>query len=315
MTGRGNMGKFGVAGLLAASVLACGGVKAVSGTNEVPSQRGGSAPYELLGSEVHQVADTKRGIDYQIYVSLPPGYDANPDKRYPVVYVTDADYGFPMLRLIGRRMNGAGPKVDEFILVGLSYAVGEDTMASRRRDYTPSERGASDAPAGAVHGQGLVYRDYLRDAVLPYVDGKWRTLPDRRIYVGHSYGGLLGAQILLTQPEMFSGYLLGSPSFWFDRKHLIKAAPALLDAHRNIDADVYMYVGEFEALRLGDRRYMQEVDMVADNATFADMLVARNYPGLELNAEVLDGEDHLSVAPRGFTRGLLRLLPATPASR
>ncbi|UIP06121.1 hypothetical protein LY632_10495 [Erythrobacter sp. SDW2] len=309
------MGKIALAGLLAASLLACGGMKAISGTNEAPSQRAGGAPYELLGSEVHQIDDAKRGIEYQIYVSLPPSYDANPDKRYPVVYVTDADYGFPMLRLIGRRMNGAGPKVEEFILVGLSYAVGEDTMASRRRDYTPSERGASDAPAGAVHGQGLAYRDYLRDAVLPYVEGKWRTLPDRRIYVGHSYGGLLGAQILLTQPGMFSGYLLGSPSFWFDKKHLIKAAPALLGVRQNINADVYMYVGEFEALRVGDRRYMQEVDMVADNATFAGMLEARNYPGLELNSEVLDGEDHMSVAPRGFTRGLLRLLPAIQASR
>lgn len=309
------MKRIGSASLLAAALLACGGMKAASGMNEVPSQRGGGAPYELLGSEVHQVSDTKRGIDYQIYVSLPPSYAANPDKRYPVVYVTDADYGFPMLRLIGRRMNGAGPRVEEFILVGLSYSVGEDTMVSRRRDYTPSERGANDAPAGAVHGQGLAYRDYLRDAVLPYVDGKWRTLPDRRIYVGHSYGGLLGAQILLTQPDIFSGYLLGSPSFWFDKKHLIKAAPALLNARQNIDADVYMYVGEFEALRVGDRRYMQEVDMVADNTTFAALLEARNYPGLELSSEVLDGEDHLSVAPRGFTRGLLRLLPAPPAAR
>ena len=50
--------------------------------------------------------------------------------------------------------------------------------------------------------------------------------------------------------------------------------------------------------------------MVADNAVFAALLSERGYPNLRLTAEVLEDEDHLSVAPRGFTRGLLTLLPA-----
>ena len=276
----------------------------------VPSQRGEGAAYEILGTEVFDLADAGGGFDYQVFVSLPPSYGKDPARRFPVVYVTDADYGFPMLRLIGRRMNGAGPKVDEFILVGLSYEKGQDPMASRRRDYTPTSRGASDAPAGALHGQSLRYRDYLRDTVIPFVESKYRTKTDRRIYVGHSYGGLLGAQILMTEPNMFSGYVLGSPSFWFDKRHLLKEAPKLLDSAGPIDADIYIYVGEYEALRPGDRRYQQEVDMVADNAVFAALLSERGYPNLRLTAEVLEDEDHLSVAPRGFTRGLLTLLPA-----
>ncbi|MBD3729463.1 MAG: alpha/beta hydrolase [Sphingomonadales bacterium] len=254
--------------------------------------------------------DVQRGIDYQIYVSLPASYADNPARRYPVVYVTDADYGFPMIRLIGRRINGARPRVEEFILVGLSYEKEQDSMASRRRDYTPTLRGASDAPPNARHGESLAYRDYIRDRVIPFVEKKWRTQPGRRIYVGHSYGGLLGAQILLTQPGMFDGYVLGSPSFWFDKQHLLKAAPPMLDKLQDIDARVYMYVGEFEARRVGDPRYQQEVDMVADNRTFAGLLRARNFAGLELADDVLPDEDHMSVAPRGFTKGLLHVLPA-----
>ncbi|MFZ9396226.1 MAG: alpha/beta hydrolase, partial [Erythrobacter sp.] len=226
------------------------------------------------------------------------------------VYVTDADYGFPMLRLIARRMNGAGPRVEEFILVGLSYEKGKDPMASRRRDYTPTPTGASDAPPGAEHGQSLRYRDYLRDRVFPFVEKRWRTQSDRRMLVGHSYGALLGAQILLTEPGMFGGYVLGSPSFWYDKRHLLREMPALLDQQTSLDARVYLYVGEYEAQRVDDRRYQQEVDMVEDNRTFERLLRARNYPGLELEATVLLDEDHLSVAPRGFTQGLLYLLPA-----
>lgn len=274
-----------------------------------PVQRGEGQPFELLASQVFDVPDPASGIVYQAYVSLPPSYAAEPDRRYPVVYVTDADYGFPVLRAIGRRMNGAGPRVEEFILVGLSYGKGEDPMASRRRDYTPTARGASDAPAGALHGQSLRYRDYLRDAVFPLIESRFRSMPSRRVYIGHSYGGLLGAQILMTQPEMFSGYVLGSPSFWFDRKHLLRAAPGLLGKLDGIDADVYLYVGEFEAQRVGDARYQQEVDMVADNAAFAALLRASGFGGLRLQTDVLADEDHLSVAPRGFTKGLLYVLP------
>ena len=274
-------------------------------------QRGEGQAYELLGTQVFDVRDPASGIAYQVFVSLPPSYAVEPQRRYPVVYVTDADYGFPMLRAIGRRMNGEGPRIEEFILVGLSYGTGEDPMASRRRDYTPTANGASGAPAGAIHGQSLRYRDYLRDVVLPFVESRVRAKPKQRVYVGHSYGGLLGAQILMTQPDMFSDYVLGSPSFWFDRKYLLREAPALLGKQGAINADVYMYVGEFEARRVGDKRYQQEVDMVADNAAFAALLRGRDFAGLRLQSDVLADEDHLSVAPRGFTKGLLHTLAAS----
>lgn len=283
-----------------------------AGGIDVPAQRCDGQAYELPGSQVFDVPDPASGIAYQAYVSLPASYAAEPARSYPVVYVTDADYGFPVIRAIGRRMNGAGPRVEEFILVGLSYGKGEDPMMSRRRDYTPTAKGASDAPAGSLHGQSLRYRDYLRDVVLPFVETRFRAKSDRRIYIGHSYGGLLGAQILLTEPEMFNGYVLGSPSFWYDRKHLLKRAPKLLDRMQDIDADVYMYVGEFEAQRTGDRRYQQEVDMVADNRVFAALLRDRAFGGLALKDDVLADEDHLSVAPRGFTKGLLHTLAAAP---
>lgn len=278
-----------------------------------PTQRGDGQAYELLGTQVFDVPDPASGIAYQVFVSLPPSYAAEPQRRYPVVYVTDADYGFPMLRAIGRRMNGEGPRIAEFILVGLSYGKGEDSMASRRRDYTPTAKGASGAPAGALHGQSLRYRDYLRDVALPFVESRFRAKPEQRVYVGHSYGGLLGAQILMTQPDMFSGYVLGSPSFWFDKKYLLREAPELLAKLGAIKADVYLYVGEYEGQRIGDRRYNQEVDMVGDNAAFAALLRGRGYSGLRLQSDVLADEDHLSVAPRGFTKGLLHTL-AVPGS-
>lgn len=305
-----------VGSLLAILVAACSGASggqppeeraAVSAT---AAQRGQGQPYEVQGTEVWDVPDPVSGRAYQVFVHLPPSYAANPGRKYPVLYVTDADYAFPIIRQIGRRVNLEGPRVEEFILVGLSYAAGDDGAASRRRDYTPTPNGPSNSPPGTVHGEAAPYQAYLRDQVKPFIEKRFRADPARSLFLGHSYGSLLGAQILFTEPKMFSGYILGSPSFWFDKGHAFRLEEAYAAAHKDLPARVYMYVGEQEAMRKGDRRYNQTVDMVADNRAMERRLLARKYPGLSLKSEVLNDEDHVTVTPRGFTHGLLELLPA-----
>lgn len=280
-------------------------------TQPVPkAQPGEGRPYEITDSEVWDLPDPVSRRGYQVFVALPPSYAREPQRRYPVLYVTDADYAFPILRQISRRLNIEGPKIEEFILVGLSYAKGEDGAVSRRRDYTPTPNGPGTAPAGAVHGQGPAYQTYLRDQVKPFIAARYRTDPARALFLGHSYGSLLGAQILFTEPGLFSGYVLGSPSLWYDKRHALELESRYAARSKDLPAKVYLYVGAFEALRKGDRRYSQTVDMVADNRALEAALRGRKYPSLNLKSVVLDDEDHLTVAPRGFTQGLKYLLPA-----
>jgi predicted alpha/beta superfamily hydrolase len=273
-------------------------------------QPGEGRPYQIPDSEVWDVPDPVSRRGYQVFVALPPSYAKEPQRRYPVLYVTDADYAFPIIRQISRRLNLEGPKVEEFILVGLSYGKGEDGGVSRRRDYTPTPNGPNSAPAGAIHGQGAAYQTYLRDQVKPFIATRYRTDPARALFLGHSYGSLLGVQILFTDPGMFSGYLLGSPSLWYDKRHALNLEASYAARNRDLPAKVYLYVGAYEALRKGDRRYSQTVDMVADNRALEAALRGRKYPALSLKSVVFDDEDHLSVAPRGFTQGLKYLLPA-----
>ena len=86
------------------------------------TQRGEGLPYEIAGTEVWTVPDPVSGRDYQVFVSLPASYAERPDHRYPVLYVTDADYAFPVVRNIARRLNGDGPAIEDFILIGLHQA-------------------------------------------------------------------------------------------------------------------------------------------------------------------------------------------------
>ena len=273
-------------------------------------QSGNGRPYEIADSEVWDVPDpvSKRG--YQVFVALPPSYATQPQRTYPVLYVTDADYAFPIIRQLARRLNVEGPQIEEFILVGLSYGKGEDGGFSRKRDYTPTPNGPSTASPDSIHGQAQAYQQYLRDQVKPFVNDRYRAAPARAIFLGHSYGALLGTQILFTEPGMFSGYILGSPSLWYDKRHALKLEASYARQNQDLKANVYLYVGAYEALRKGDPRYNQTVDMVADNRAFEAALQSRKYPSLNLKSAVLNDEDHLSVAPRGFTQGLKYLLPA-----
>ena len=268
-----------------------------------PVQRGLGAPYEILGSEVWDVPDPASGRSYQVFVALPATYADNPDKRYPVLYVTDADYGFPLVWQMARRLNVEGRRIEDFILVGLSYGKGEGGMQSRRRDYTPTINGPSGTPADAVHGGARGYMDYLQSQVLPFVAQRYRSDEGRRLFLGHSYGALLGTQLLLERPGLFSGYILGSPSYWYDGKVMER-----LLAGSKVDmqsARIYMYVGEYESPRYG-----VDADLVADAGGMAQRLRDRGVSSLQL--DVLNDEDHLSVAPRGFMHGLKYLLAVPP---
>lgn len=273
-------------------------------------QAGEGRPYEIADSEVWDVPDPVSGRGYQVFVALPPSYAKQPQRRYPVLYVTDADYAFPIVRQLGRRLNVEGPRIEEFILVGLSYGKGEDGGVSRQRDYTPTPNGPSSAPANAIHGQSRAYQIYLRDQVKPFVTARYRADPGRAIFLGHSYGALLGAQILFTEPGLFSGYILGNPSLWYDKRYALKLEARYAKQNQDLAANVFLYVGAYEALRKGDQRYNQTVDMVADNKALETALQSRKYPSLKLKSAVLNDEDHLTVAPRGFTQGLKYLLLA-----
>jgi uncharacterized protein len=266
------------------------------------------APYVLKGTQVWTVPDPVSGRDYEVFVSLPASYEANPQRRYPVLYVTDADYAFPIIRQVARRVNLDGPRLEEFILVGLSYSRGDSGVVSRNRDYTPTPNGPRSASSN-VHGQGAAYQTYLKNEVLPFIDNRFRADPARRVLLGHSYGGLLGTQILFTDPSMFQAYVLGSPSFWFDKSHIMTMEAAYARSHTDLPADVFMYVGDWEVPGPNPRN-TNGANLVRDMQTMETTLKSHHYPNLRVQSLVLTDEDHLTVAPVGFTRGLLAVLPA-----
>lgn len=246
-----------------------------------------------------QLPDPASGRRYEIYISLPADYSERPERNYPLLVIADGGRAFPKLSCDARLL-AENSQVEEAVVVGLSYALGEALEDSRRRDYTPVTLPGS----GRIYGGAAAYQNYLRDVVLHYVEDRYRLASGRRIFWGHSYGGLLGAHILLTEPSLFQTYILGSPSFWFADEAIYRLEDDYAKRRHQLNAHVLFYVGGLETSRHDPARKGKTNDMVAGMQKFQSRLRSRGYGGLNMSSKVIEGTDHISAVRPGFMWGL-----------
>lgn len=293
------------------AVLAIG--MTVSACHKAPPAQTAPAvqPYILDHTEVRDIHANALNRDYQIFVSLPDGYADHPERTYPVLFVTDANYAFPLIRSIARRVGDHGEALQDFILVGLSYAKGDTPRYSRNRDYTPTPNGPngpediSDMPGRPfVYGQGSAYQAFLKTEVFPLVAKTYRADMSRKIYAGHSYGGLFGLDVAFSDPEMFDAYIIGSPSPQYDHHYLARLEQTYAASHKDLKARIYIATGAFETTGPSPRNY-KSLDLAGETNALAQAMASRHYPHLSVESHVIADEDHLTVFPGLITRGLV----------
>ena len=136
-----------------------------------------------------------------LWVYLPPGYDDDPQRRYPSIYLIQ---GYTGTLSMWRNRSPFRPTVLELIddLFGgpdaapPALVVGVDAWTA----YGGSQ--FVDSPATGR------YHTYLCEDVVPFVDARWRTIPHRasRAVTGKSSGGF-GAMITpMLRPDLFGGF-------------------------------------------------------------------------------------------------------------
>ena len=261
-------------------------------------------PYTIDRSEVLDIHSTANGQDYQLYIKLPSTYAQNPNKKYPLVLLNDGPYAFPLVSSVVLRMSEVHHEFEEPIIVGISFSKGDIFPISRTRDYTPTnvppKAGDENVEAKKQSGQSAKYVQFLAQEVMPLLLKNYRVNETKKIFVGHSYGGLLGGYILVTQPTLFDYYLIGSPSFGYDKKVIFNMEAEYAKSHKDMPAKVLMITGG------------KETDMLPNMFAFEKALQSRHYPKLSISAKVLDHESHLSGFPSFVTDGLLWALPLHP---
>lgn len=255
-------------------------------------------------SEVITLHANSNGKDYELLIQLPQSYKKS-KKTYPLIVVNDSRFAFPLtsgaMQLMGDRV------VQEAIVVGISYAKGEDIGISRTRDYTPThspkESSAHSDEARAVSGHAKEYVQFIEEQILPLLKAQYRIDNSNKIFVGHSFGGLLGAYIVTKKPNLFDHYILGSPSLWYDKRVILKMEEEYSKNNTDLKAHVLLYV---------DADSSGKNSMVTDVLAFEKALRSRGYKSLRLHAEVLKNENHHSVFPALLSKGLMQSIPLNP---
>lgn len=199
-----------------------------------------SGEFSLPRTTVETLQDPVTTRSYEIHIQLPIEYTQ--DKKYPVVYMTDSPYTFPIT--VGTARYPANfNKLDNVMYVGISWQSGVSPEFSRQRDYTPTKvaKGYKDPT-----GEADKHLTFIQKIVIPYVESKYITDSSNRTYLGNSYGGLFGTYILLTEPSTFKNYILGSPSLWWDDKYIFKLESGTKTLSKNTEANVFISVGADE---------------------------------------------------------------------
>lgn len=275
----------------------------VSACAQIDSDQNNVASFEIPGSEVREIRSEILGRTYSAYVKLPRSYtdEANKDRTYPVIYLNDGPYTFQVASGLTHLSMSHGA-IEEAIVVGISFAEGEQGQASRTRDMTPT---ISDEFEGTQTGGAADYLKFLEHEFMPHLEQVYRINPKRRTLAGQSFGGLFGIYTLLTKPDLFETYILTSTSFWYDNSVLLDLEAQYAQSHTRLPAKVFLAVGEFET-----PSHQGTVNEMVDQQTaFVARLSSRKYDGLVLKSEIIAGTGHHTTFPLGLARGLMWAMP------
>jgi len=245
-----------LAGLLAA-LVAC----STAPSRPVPVPRRSTA-----GPGVHVIAQRLampglgRGRTIRLY--LPPSYETAPGKRYPVIYMHDAQNLFDEATSSYGQEWGVDETLDAFartrgfeaIVVGIDHG-----GAERIHELSPW----TNPRYGPARGDE--YMAFVVDVVKPYVDARYRTLADRAhtAIAGSSLGGLEAHYALMRYPQVFGMAAIFSPSYWYSGEVYAQARAHPWPA----DTRVYLYIGGREGDEsLPDVRRMMALPVPAGRA-------------------------------------------------
>lgn len=164
--------------------------------------------------------------DRIISVYLPPDYDNDPTRHYPVFYLHDGQNLFdPHTAYVPGRTWRAGKTADHMAATGNAQAtilVGiANTGLRRMTEYTPTR----DFRLGG--GEGDLYGQLITQELKPFIDRTFRTLPDRQHtgLGGSSLGGLISLYLGLQYPHVFGSLGVLSPSIWWDHRSILTFLP------------------------------------------------------------------------------------------
>ena len=236
--------------------------------------------------------------EHEVRVWLPSGYKVG-DQTYPTLWVTDNSLELIQGALVGESF-GMAPQI---IIVAVGAPLGVSVAEFQRRrsyDFIPdkSMMGPTFEPLPAESlGGAPGFLDFLVNQLRPMLAAEYRMDPDDHGYAGHSGGGQFGLYTLFNKPESFSKYIISSPAAyqpWLDMEETWHKS------NKDLKARVFLSAGEAEIYH----PVWSGAQIGSTVTLMAERLASRRYPSLELKVKIFPDEDHLTVMPIAYTRGV-----------
>lgn len=245
-----------------------------------------TAPVSIAGSQVQKItSSTISGQDYELQIMSPGGYGKTA-KKYPVVYLLDSQWDFPLVTALYGQQYYDG-FVPELIIVGITWTGTYSNPDSlRARDYTPTKVAQTPQSGGAD-----AFLSFLKNELFPYVESHYAADQNNRVLMGCSLGGLFTLYTFFTQPALFQKYIAASPAVAWDNDVLYEAEKKYQAMATKPAARLYLCVGGVER---GVPGYQK----------MAGQITRRNYQNLQLKSQVLENIGHSGTKGEGYERGL-----------
>lgn len=261
-------------------------------------------PVTLEETESHTLWSEYVGDYYLIEIAFPYSYD--PDSgSYPLVLITDGNMNFPIV--LGARLMMEFEGVTPAIIASVSYMSREEAFAKRFRDFTPTNLAQAPVCQAETYSCGGAenFLEFMTGELVPFLEDHYPVDTGNVTFTGHSLGGLFGAWVLVTAPESFQNYLIGSAALVWDNELVYTLEEQYHESGGTLPARVYLATGSLED---DPGNPFETLSAVKNQQRFTELLQSRNYSDLTLTSELIDGETHMSVIPALLYRGLREVL-------
>jgi uncharacterized protein len=276
-----------------------------------------SGPATIAHSSTFDFTSAINGRSYRVLVSVPPGFDSA--KRYGVLYVLDGNQYFGTASEAVARQSFL-KTIRPVIVVGVGYPSSDFAVANRERWFDLTHQSTELSEIKFRTGGGKQFQQVMLDEVRPLVAARFPVESGSEAIWGQSLGGLFALQLLLDRPGAFAGYVLSSPSIWWNNKIALAgldALPAKLAgaAQSRIKVLVTSAGDEQRRAATPDFIYDSSDAMVDDAAELSIRLARINPQKLAVTRVVFEGEVHNTVSPASISRTLRLLFPLAPAAK
>ena len=242
-------------------------------------------PVKIGGTQSLSFSSSIIGQEFDLYVNIPRDYQDS-SKTFPVIYVLDGQWDFPLMNAIVGEQYYDG-FVPGAVVVGIAWGgTNPNYDFLRARDLTPSA--TKQAPIG---GNAPKFLQFIKKELIPFIDARYRTKKDDRTLMGSSLGGLFTLYALFQETSLFNRYVLTSPAIGWDDGVIESYIKNYAPNKPQLPVRLFMAVGGLE----GNESSFEK---------FADRLNAKKLAGLEMETRVLEGSGHSGGKAEGYSRGL-----------